>query len=204
MKPFQLRKIKELYFGYEAIARTLGISSASAKITAHRYVKQGIVIRVKRNIYVLKDRWMGFDHEQKFIIANILQAPSYISFMTALDYYEITTQMQQDFIESAVVKRTTRSEIEQTVLNYTKISADVYGEFEKKQGFFIATPEKAFLDACYLMSLGRYNLDLPSIDFSKLDLSKIERLAKVFPQKTQKFIGKILTPDPSSFKHEYF
>jgi hypothetical protein len=194
MKPLQLRKIQKLYFGYEDIARALDISLDSARITAHRYVKQGIVIRAKRNIYILKERWMSLDREQKFIIANIYQVPSYISFMTALDYYEITTQMQQEFIESAVIKRTIRTEIEQTVFNYTRISADVYGGFEKKHGFFIAKPEKAFMDSCYLMSLGRYNLDLPSIDFNKLDLKKIKHLAQSFPAKTLEFLN----------KHEYF
>ena len=188
MKYFQLREIKKLYFGYEDIARTLGISLNSAKITAHRYVKQGMTIRVKRNIYVLKERWMGFDREHKYIIANIYQVPSYISLMTALDYYEITTQMQRDFIESVVLKRTLTTEIEQTVFNYTKISPKLYGGFLKKQGFFIAEPEKAFLDAVYLMSFGRYNLDISSIDFTKLDVKKIERMSESFPLKTRNFL----------------
>ncbi len=194
MRYFQLREIKKLYFGYEDIARTLGISLNSARITAHRYVKQGMTIRVKRNIYVLKERWDNFDREQKFIIANIYQVPSYISLMTALDYYEITTQMQRDFIESVVLKRTVTKEIEQTTLNYTKISTKLYGGFSKKQGFFLAEPEKAFLDAVYLMSFGRYSLDIPSIDFSKLDKRKIRRMAKSIPLKTRNFLN----------KHEYF
>ena len=168
MRHFQLRDINKIYFGYEDIARTLGISLESAKITAHRYVKQGMIIRMKRNIYVLKERWESFDREQKFLIANLFQVPSYISLMTALDYYEITTQMQRDFIESIVIKRTVTKAIEQTIFNYTKISPKLYGGFFKKEGFFIAEPEKAFLDAVYLMSFGRYNLDIPSIDFSKL------------------------------------
>jgi predicted transcriptional regulator of viral defense system len=88
MKLSQLRKIKNFYFGYEDIARALDISMSSARVTAHRYVKQQILIRVKRNIYVLKERWIGFDREQKFIIANIIQTPSYISFLTALDYHK--------------------------------------------------------------------------------------------------------------------
>jgi len=188
MRYFQLREIKKLYFGYEDIARTLGISLNSAKITAHRYAKQGMTIRVKRNIYILKERWVSLDREQKFIIANIYQVPSYISLMTALDYYEITTQMQRDFIESIALKRTARKEIEETVLNYTKISPDIYGGFLKKQGFFIAEPEKAFLDAVYLMSFGRYSLDIPSIDFSKLDVKKIERMSRSFPLKTRNFL----------------
>jgi predicted transcriptional regulator of viral defense system len=190
MRHFQLRDIEKLYFGYEDIARTLGISQDSARITAHRYVKQGMVIRVKRNIYMLKESWMNLDREQKFAVANIFQVPSYISLMTALDYYEITTQMQRDFIESVAVKRTIKKEIEQTVLNYTKIRADVYGGFLKRRGVFIAEPEKAFLDAVYLMSLGRYSLDVASIDFSKLNVEKIAHLAQPFPLKTRNFLKK--------------
>jgi len=190
MRHFQLRDIEKLYFSYEDIARVLGISQNSAKVTAHRYVKQGMLVRIKRNIYMLKEKWTNLDREQKFVIANILQVPSYISLATALDYYEITSQMQHDFIESVAVKRTTRKEIERTVFNYTKISTDVYRGFLKNQGVFIAEPEKAFLDAVYLMTLGRYNLDMPSIDFSKFDVEKIKHIAKSFPLKTQKFINK--------------
>ncbi len=190
MKYFQLRDIKKLYFGYEDIARILGISQNSAKVTAHRYVKQGMLIRVKRNIYILKERWTSFDREQKFVLANIFQTPSYISLMTALDYYEITTQIQRDFIESVVIKRTIRKEIDHTVLNYTKINADVYWGFLKQQGFFVAEPEKAFLDGVYLMSFGRYKLDMPSIDFNKLDLEKIEYMAQSLPLKTRNFLNK--------------
>ena len=194
MRYFKIRDINKLYFGYEDIARSLGISQSSAKLTAHRYVKQGMIIRVKRNIYILKERWDGFGREQKFIIANIFQVPSYISLMTALDYYEITTQMQRDFIESIVLKRTLTKDIEQTTFNYTKINNNLYGGFIKTQGFFIAEPEKAFLDAVYLMSFGRYNLDMPSIDFGKLDIKKIRRMVKSLPPKTRNFLK----------KHEYF
>jgi hypothetical protein len=192
MKYFQLRDIKKLYFGYEDIARILGISQNSAKITAHRYVKQGMLIRVKRNIYILKERWTSFDREQKFIIANIFQVPSYISLMTALDYYEITTQIQRDFIESVVIKRTIRKEIDHTVLNYTKINADVYWGFLKHQEFFVAEPEKAFLDGVYLMSFGRYELDMPSIDFNKLDLEKIERMVLLEKLKNARLLDSLV------------
>ena len=40
MKVFDLNKIDKFYFGYEDISRAFGISKASAKVTASRYVKQ--------------------------------------------------------------------------------------------------------------------------------------------------------------------
>ena len=190
MKFLKLQNIQKLYFGHEDIARALGITLQSAKVTANRYIKHGLLIRLKRNIYVLREKWTSIDREQEFLLANIIQVPSYISLMTALDYYEITTQIQRDFIESIAVKRTKGVEIEQTFFNYTKINTDLYSGFSRTRGFFIAAPEKAFLDAVYLMSFGRYSFDIPSIDFSKLNREKIEHMARLFPLKTQSFINK--------------
>ncbi len=190
MKFLQLHNIGKLYFGHEDIARTFGITLQSAKVTASRYIKHGLLIRLKRNIYVLKEKWTSIDREQEFLLANIIQVPSYISLMTALDYYEITTQVQRDFIESVAVKRTKGLEIEQKYFNYTKINTDLYSGFSKTRGFFIAAPEKAFLDSVYLMSFGRYSLDIPSVDFSKLNREKVEYMARLFPLKTQRFLNK--------------
>ncbi|MCD6569229.1 MAG: hypothetical protein J7L53_00825 [Deltaproteobacteria bacterium] len=190
MKFLQLKNIKKLYFGHEDIARALGITLQSAKVTVNRYINQGLLIRVKRNIYVLREKWTSLDREQKFLIANIIQVPSYISLMSALDYYEITTQVQRDFIESIAVKRTKGVKIEQSFFNYTKINTDLYSGFSRTRGFFIATPEKAFLDAVYLMSFGRYSFDIPSIDLSKLNSEKIVYLARLFPLRTQNLLKK--------------
>ena len=188
MKYFELNKINNIYFGHEEISRVLGITLQSARVSANRYVKRGLLVRVKRNIYVLKEKWKTIEKEQKFILANLVQVPSYISLMTALDYYEITTQVQRNFIESVVVKRTKEIEIEGTIFNYTKVNKSFYSGFSREREFFIATPEKAFMDAVYLRSLGRYNFDLASIDSNKLNMDEMVRLANQFPRKTQKML----------------
>ncbi|MFC1480036.1 hypothetical protein ACFL5Y_01155 [Candidatus Omnitrophota bacterium] len=185
MKYAELKKIKKLYFGYEEISKVLGITLQSSKVTANRYVKQGFLVRIKRNLYVLKERWEALGKEEMFALSNLAQVPSYISLMTAMEYYEVTTQMQRNFIESVAIKRTKEIEIEKTVFNYSKINKKLYFGFSKEKGFFIASPEKAFLDALYLMSLKRYSFDLTSIDFGKLDISEMKTMAKRFPKKTQ-------------------
>ena len=190
MNFLELKKIEKLYFGYEDIARALSITPQSARVTANRYVKNGLLIRAKRNIYLLKDRWFNLTREQKFILANIIQTPSYISLMSALEYYEITTQIQQDFIESIALKRTKEVALDQTFFNYTKINPVLYSGFFRIRGFFIAPPEKAFLDAIYLKSFGRYQLDISSIDFSKLKRKKVEEMAAMYPEKTNSYLRK--------------
>ncbi len=190
MNFLELKKIEKLYFGYEDIARVLSITPHSARVTANRYVKKGLLIRAKRNIYLLKDRWLDLTREQKFILANIIQTPSYISLMSALEYYEITTQIQQDFVESIALKRTKEVELDQTFFNYIKINPVLYSGFFRIRDFFIAPPEKAFLDAIYLKSFGRYQLDISSIDFSKMNRIKFEEMAASYPEKTKSYLRK--------------
>ena len=188
MKLIELKKIKKFCFGYEDISRALGISAASAKVTASRYTRRGILLRMKKNMYVFSEAWNAANREDKFLLANMGQVPSYISLMTALDYYEITTQMQRDFFESTAVKRSKEINMDGNVFRYVKIAAGLYGEFKKERAFFIATPEKALLDAFYLMSYGRYSLDLSSLDAAKFDRREIERLSRKFPLKTKNML----------------
>jgi len=190
MKSFDLHKISKTYFGYQDIARKFGISLESARVSACRYAAQGILIRIKRNIYMLYETWNRLDRTEKFQIANLIQVPSYISLMSAMDYYQVTTQFQQDYIESIALKRTKEIEIQKNIFNYTKIKPALYLGFVKKEGFFMATPEKAFLDAIYLMTLGRYNFDLTSIDFSKLNVKALQMTATKFPAKTKMALEK--------------
>ena len=190
MKLLRLNNISKFYFGYEDIAKALGISTDSAKVTASRYAKQGILVRVKRNIYVLSDVWKAAGREEKFMLANLGQVPSYISLMSALDYYEITTQVQRDLFESAAIKRTKEIGINGSIFKYVKINSAYYFGFKKEKDFFIATPEKALVDAFYLMSYGRYALDISALSREKIDQEEICLISKVFPLKTRSMLKK--------------
>ena len=185
MKALKLRKIQKPYFSYRDIARVLNISPESAKVVASRYVKAGILIRIKRDLYLLAEKWPAMPAKGKFVTANLIQVPSYISLMTALSYYQITTQLQQDFIESVALRRSKKVEIDTTVFHYTKIKPELYFGFKRIQGFFIATPEKAFVDALYLQSLGRRSIDISSLNFNKFDWPKVLQISKSFPKRTQ-------------------
>ena len=190
MKLLELRTIRKLYFGYEEIARVLGISPASAMVSASRYVRQGLLVRIKRNTYVLREVWNAVGRADKFVLVNMGQMPSYISLTTALDYYEITTQVQRDFFESVAVKRTKEIQADGSVFRYSKIAGNLYFGFKKEKGFFIATAEKALVDAFYLMSYGRYALDISALNSDKLDRNEIFRLSMEFPSKTKDMLKK--------------
>jgi len=145
------RAIDQLYFGYHELARVLDISIDAARATAVRYVQQGFLVRLKRNVYVRADRWEHLTTPELFALANVGQTPSYVSLMSALCFYQVSTQIQRGFVESVAVHRTTTIEVGGVVFSYVKVKPALYGGFSRREGFFIAEPEKAYVDArCFL------------------------------------------------------
>ncbi|MBI5407937.1 MAG: hypothetical protein HZA14_01065 [Nitrospirae bacterium] len=192
MKYDIVRKLKgNLFFTVEDLQDLLGIKPESARVLCTRYTRKGFFIRLKKNFYVLSERWEGFSREEFLKISNVLQVPSYISFMTALSLYDVTTQVQRGFYESASLKRSVRFDIKGTAFNYYKLQGKYYSDFIKKDGLFIATKEKAFIDSLYLYSFGKYKLDFSSIDLDKLDKGRIAGMIEVYPQKTGNIIRKL-------------
>ena len=186
MKYTDLKAIDKFSFSYRDIAKALRISEASARVSANRYTKSGYLIRLKRNFYMLREKWDNLERRELLSVANIIQVPSYVSLMSALDYYEVTTQVQRNFIESVGTKRTKNAEIRETVFRYTKIDKRLYFGFARKDGLFIADPEKAFLDMIYLTSLKRYTFDMSSLNLKRFDKDKVRSMARKFPAGTQK------------------
>jgi hypothetical protein len=109
--------------------------------------------------------------------------------MTAMGYHDVTTQVQRGFVESVSLKRTKTVEVADQVFVYSRISGKLYGGFcRDPKGFFIASAEKAFLDAVYLMSLGRYSFDMTSVEKDKLDAKVIKKLSADMPVKARRVL----------------
>jgi hypothetical protein len=67
-----------------------------------------------------------------------------------------------------------------------KIAKQYYRGFSRQEDVFMATPEKAFLDAVYLNSLGRYPLDLDSLDIGRLEAGNLTALMAFFPENVKR------------------
>ena len=186
MKYSSLRSINRLYFTYHDVAKVFKITEDAARVSCSRYVKEGLLVRLKPNFYILMEKWDNVEFTERLSLANVLQVPSYVSLTTALVYYEYTTQVQQNFIESIGLKRTKTFNIGGAVFNYAKIAKDLYFGFEKVESCYIATPEKALMDAIYLESYGRYRIDVSSLDLSRFNKDEICRILIKFPERTIK------------------
>lgn len=185
MKLRLLRVVSKLVLTVDDVARALAIRPASAAVFCHRAVKTGELMRLQRNRYMLRERWEHLSREERWHVANLLQVPSYISLTTALAYHELTTQVQPAYVESIAVSRSQVIEIGGTVFRYVKIAPALYFGFLKREGIFVATPEKALADCLYLSSLHRYHLDWSSLETSRIHVAALRRLLRRYPRRTQ-------------------
>jgi predicted transcriptional regulator of viral defense system len=188
MSYYQLLKIEKPFFSLDDVAYALGIQPASAAVLCSRYVKKGLLVRLKRGLYARTEQLRNFGQQDLFRLANFLQVPSYISLTTALSYHGLTTQVQRGFFESISLKRTRKFEVGQFTFLYSKISLDLYKGFERVEDVFIALPEKALLDSLYLASLGRYSLDTSALDLTKVNGEVLENLSSLFPSRVRTFM----------------
>ena len=184
----RLLTIDKPFFTQHDVAHAIGTKLASAEVLCSRYVKKGLLMRLKRGFYARTETLDHLNQIDLFRIANILQVPSYISLRTALSYYGITTQMQKGFFESISVKRTKTFQIGGLSFHYIKLRPDLYREFIKRDGVFIALPEKAVLDTFYLASLGRYSLDGSSLDLTMVDEGMLTEFSTLYPPKVRKYL----------------
>ena len=182
-----LLRIDKPFFTQHDVAHVLGIELASAAVLCSRYVKKRLLMRLKRGLYARTETLGHLGQMDLFRIANMLQVPSYISLMTALSYYGITTQAQRGFFESISVKRTKTFEVGEISFHYTKIRPDLYRGFVKRDGVFIALPEKAVLDSFYLASMGLYDLDGSFLDLTKVDKEILADFSVMYPPKARNY-----------------
>jgi predicted transcriptional regulator of viral defense system len=188
----ELQKLsRETCFTIDDVAQRFGIQTASARVLCSRYVRQGVLVRLKNGFYTTSWKWENLSRNDFFKIANILQVPSYISLMSALAYYEVTTQAQNNYQESICLKRSIVYNVREAVFNYVKVQDRFYGDFVKMDDIFIATKEKAFIDAAYLYSFGKYRFDMDSLDMKKLDIKSLKNIVKIYPQKTKETVKKL-------------
>lgn len=118
-----------------------------------RWKKQGLVIKLKRGMYILNKDDRKFK-PGGFVLANQLYAPSYVSMESALTFYGLIPEKTAD-ITSVTTKKTLCLCNPEGRFLYQHIKSDAFRGFRSQvEGFglnyFIAVPEKAVLDFLYL------------------------------------------------------
>ncbi|MCX6716455.1 MAG: hypothetical protein NTV72_00845 [Candidatus Taylorbacteria bacterium] len=152
----------------EALRNILGIREKKTPfVLINSLVMNGILKRLEVGKYIIVSK-----NPSKFLIANFLYEPSYISFESALNFHGILSQFPVE-ITSATVKKTKSKEIDGNLYDYSRINKDLFWGYEKKEGFLIALPEKALLDQIYLSINGKKRIDLGEYDLSNIDKKRL-------------------------------
>ncbi len=123
------------------------LKSANKKVTWLE--KQGVIIRLKRGLYVINPEYSGKTLSSE-LIANHLYTPSYISMSTALRYYGLIPEAVYVH-QSMTVKHPRSFQTPVGNYDYKYISRKAFpiGVRSMNKGdyaFLIASPEKALCD----------------------------------------------------------
>lgn len=180
---------RKLFFTSQDVAELLKIKSESAQVLCSRYVSAGLFVRLKKNFYVLDEKWDQYQASDFFGLANYLQVPSYISCATSLSFHGISTQVQQNWFDSVSKKRSIKYQVRGVVFRFFKVKTEYYFDFEKLQEIFMAGPEKAFIDACHLSIYSDYSLDVNACDLTRLNRDVLEKTVPIFPKQTQRLVA---------------
>ena len=123
------------------------LKSANKKVTWLE--KQGVIIRLKRGLYVINPECSGKTLSSE-LIANHLYTPSYISMSTALRYYGLIPEAVYVH-QSMTVKHSRSFQTPVGYYDYKHISKEAFpigirSIYKDNYAFLIASPEKALCD----------------------------------------------------------
>ncbi len=112
-------------------------------------LKSGVIIRVKKGLYVKAE-----GNYSKFLLANMIYGPSYVSEDSALSYYGMIPELVQTVISTTFARKrhysTPIGEFHFNVTQKACYTASVNRvELDAQRAFLIASPEKALFDRLY-------------------------------------------------------
>ncbi|MBN1169793.1 hypothetical protein JXA56_02115 [Candidatus Micrarchaeota archaeon] len=182
-----LYEIKELaekstraVFSVQQLSNLIGTSKANAKVYMERLVKKKLAKRVQRGK-------ISFSFDD-FVISTQIIEPSYVSLRSALLFHNLIQQIPKN-IECV----TTKNSISIDGIKYHKINEKLFFGFKKikkaNSYFFIAEPEKAFIDLVYLNMLSTQ--DILEIK-EKLNHSILEKFINKYHGKGSKKLRELL------------
>lgn len=144
---------KLIYFSLFDLERIFTNHQPALKKFLSRKVKQGKLLRLKRNLYCFTNKIPS-----EYLIANILYQPSYLSLEFALSYYSIIPESVYT-ITSVTTKPTREFTATNRVFSYQTIKKEAYCGYVpikiNNSTILIASPEKALADYLYFVKLGK-------------------------------------------------
>lgn len=174
------------YWSVADLEKILGYRSRQTLLVVlHRLVREGVLTRMRRGIYRVSIHSVEGAH-----LANLLYTPSYLSFESALSRYGILSQIPYA-MTLATTRRSKKMTLDGTAVEYRQLREDLFFGHRLEKGLDIAEPEKALLDALYLVTRGKLSLALEELDLSGLSLKKLDSYGSLFPRYVQAALARL-------------
>lgn len=158
---FEKRAVRQLSEQY-------GLKSSTVDAYISQTIKRKEIISLRNGLYVSADFYHAHksDISYMFYLANILRRPSYVSSWTALQYYNLTTEVIHATM--SVTAKTTRDyKTKAGDFAYQSIQKQLFADFtlvKRSFTFFIASPAKALFDLLYFRTRQFTGVQLENID----------------------------------------
>lgn len=183
MKETSLHRLDTMPFFSKASLQTLGnVSDNALSQNLKRWVKNGLLIRLKNGLFVTKtyrDRTLSSQGYVE-LVAGALLAPSYVSLEYVLQKHGLLTEATYT-ITSVITKSGRRFHNPIGTFVYHTVSKDLYFGFEKKifgkNTYYEARPAKALFDFLYLRLGSLQPADSSSIDELRINWGSLSREA---------------------------
>jgi predicted transcriptional regulator of viral defense system len=168
----RLQKSNRNIFNLTDLKKLLKIENDNtAYIQANRLTKEGLLNRIAKGVYCLKD-----SKPAEFEIANFLYKPSYVSLESALAYYNISIQIPHIIISVTPLRAKKIKAVDKEFV-YLHLNQKYYSDYIKDQRFLIATPEKAIIDTVFFASYGRTVIHPEEWVLNNINKKKLKQLA---------------------------
>jgi len=160
-----LQRTGALVFTLKDAARVLGKPPAYARLFLSRLARRGEILRVERGKYCLPDA-------DELEVASNLVYPSYVSFLSALAFHRLTTQIPIQ-VQVACARQKKPIDFGGVRMEFIKLKKAALFGFRRFGNAFVAEPEKAVVDGLYLperlpISEAFYALKQEEMDIGKL------------------------------------
>lgn len=168
----QISQLKKPVLTTNDLVKLTGYSKSYLKVYLFRLKQKSQIIEVERGKYALS--------QPTFVTASNLLFPSYISFLSAFSYYQLTNQMPLTiYVVASASKKSIKLDKYKVV--FVKFpSSKIFGYHKERlmgKEVFIAEKEKAIVDSLYLPKYCPVDEAYTALE-ADLDLNKLISYAR--------------------------
>jgi predicted transcriptional regulator of viral defense system len=183
-----LQKINKPFYTIADLEKITGLSRNSLYVALKRWETGEIIERISQGIYIPMGGNVSLEN-----LAAQLYIPNYLSFESALTKYGILNLIPYT-LTFATTRKTKKYTLQKQKIEFRQISPELFFGFEMKNGMYIASPEKAFLDQVYFAARGKATLDFDEVDIKKLSIKSLKELSRKFPAYVRSYLNDTTKP----------